>query len=69
MKNTNTIKIQIKSASKVYSRERLKLTDNFDSDVEAGHLGAVRVSDGGVSIVGSTGKESSDEVGDLGKDF
>ena len=45
-----------------------KLTDNFNSDVEAGHLGTVGVGDAGVSVVGSAGQEPGDQVGDLRDD-
>ena len=43
-----------------------KLTDNFDSDVEASHLGSISVHDGGVSVVSPASQEVSDHVGDLG---
>ena len=43
-----------------------KLTDNFNSDVEAGHLASIGVLDGGVSVVSAAGQEPGDEVGDLG---
>ena len=46
----------------------MKLTDNFNSDVEASHLGTVGVGDGGVSVVGSAGQEPGDQVGDLRDD-
>ena len=43
----------------------MKLTDNFNSDVEASHLGTVGVGDAGVRVVGSAGQEPGDQVGDL----
>ena len=43
-----------------------KLTDNLNSDVEAGHLVSIGVHDGGVSVVSPASQEPGDNVGDLG---
>ena len=48
---------------------RSELADNFNPDVEASHLGAIRVGDGGISVVSSTGQKSGNDVRDLTEKF